>query len=106
QMVALMLPTGPGYFYSFIGVLLAGGVPVPIYPPARPSQIEEHLRRHAGILSNALAVMLVTVPEAKSVARLLQSQVETLRAVVTVEELAVSGRQAPGYALQAGQIAL
>lgn len=106
QMVALMLPTGCDYFHSFFGVLLAGGVPVPIYPPARPSQIEEHLRRHAGILSNALAVMLVTVPEAKPVARLLRAQVETLRTVVTVEELAVSGRQAPGYALQAGQIAL
>jgi acyl carrier protein len=105
QSVALMLPTGRDYFRSFFGVLLAGGVPVPIYPPARPSQIEDHLRRHAGILSNALAAMLVTVPEAKAVARLLQAQVETLRAVVTADELAGAG-QAPGYALQPGQLAL
>jgi len=40
------------------------------------------------------------------VARLLQAQVETLRAVVTTDELAVVERPAPGYALQAGQIAL
>src|SRR5574340_472694 len=93
------------YFRCFFGVLLAGGVPVPIYPPTRPSQIEDHLRRHAGILSNALAAMLVTVPEAKPVARLLQAQVESLRAVLTVEELTHSGK-APGYALQPGQIAL
>lgn len=106
QSVALMLPTGRDYFRSFFGVLLAGGVPVPIYPPARASQIEDHLRRHAGILSNALAAMLITVPEAKAVARLLQAQVETLRAVVTADELAVSGQQAPDYALQPGQIAL
>ena len=106
QSVALMLPTGRDYFRCFFGVLLAGGVPVPIYPPARPSQIEDHLRRHAGILSNALAAMLITVPEAKPVARLLKAQVETLHAVVTADELSQPGRPAPGYALQAGQIAL
>ena len=106
QSVAIMLPTGRDYFRCFFGVLLAGGVPVPIYPPARPSQIEDHLRRHAGILSNALAAMLITVPEAKPVARLLQAQVETLRVVATADELAVAGQQAPGYVLQAGQLAL
>ena len=39
QTVAIMLPTGSDYFLSFFGILLAGGVPVPIYPPVRPSQI-------------------------------------------------------------------
>ena len=87
QTVAIMLPTGGDYFLSFFGVLLAGGVPVPIYPPVRPSQIEEHLRRHARLLDNAQAVALVTVPEAKLVARLLQTQVQDLRHVVTVAEL-------------------
>ena len=28
-------PPGVDYFFSFFGILLAGGVPVPIYPPAR-----------------------------------------------------------------------
>ncbi|MBA2658785.1 MAG: AMP-binding protein [Nitrosospira sp.] len=105
QSVAIMLPTSRDYFCCFFGALLAGGVPVPIYPPARLSQLEDHLRRHAGILSNALAAVLVTVPEAKPVARLLQAQVETLRTVATVAELRVPG-QAPGYAGQGGQVAL
>ena len=87
QTVALMLPTGADYFLGFFGILLAGGVPVPIYPPVRPSQLEEHLRRHARLLSNAQTVALITVPEAKLVARLLQSQVEELRHVVTVADL-------------------
>ncbi len=87
QTVAIMLPTGSDYFLSFFGILLAGGVPVPIYPPMRPSQIEEHLRRHARLLDNAQAVALITVPEAKLVARLLQTQVADLRHVVTVAEL-------------------
>ena len=87
QTVAIMLPTGSDYFLSFFGILLAGGAPVPIYPPVRPSQIEEHLRRHARLLDNAQTVALITVPEAKLVARLLQTQVETLRHVATVAEL-------------------
>jgi len=87
QTVAIMLPTGAGYFLSFLGILLAGGVPVPIYPPVRPSQIEEHLRRHARLLNNAQAMALITVPEAKLVARLLQAQVESLQHILTAEEL-------------------
>jgi len=87
QTVALMLPTSRDYFFGFFGILLAGGVPAPIYPPTRPSQIEDHLRRHARILSNAEAVLLLTIPEAKPVARLLKSQVETLRHISTVAEL-------------------
>ncbi len=90
QSVAIMLPTSRDYFYCFYGILLAGGVPVPIYPPARLSQIEDHLRRHAGILNNALASILITVPEAKAVARLLKSHVEGLHSVTTVQELSVS----------------
>lgn len=89
QSVAIMLPTSRDYFYCFYGILLAGGVPVPIYPPARLSQIEDHLRRHAGILNNALASILITVPEAKAVARLLKSHVEGLHSVTTVQELSV-----------------
>ena len=50
-------------------------IPVPIYPPARASQLEDHVRRHTGILANAQAVLLVTVPEAMVVARLLQARV-------------------------------
>jgi acyl-CoA synthetase (AMP-forming)/AMP-acid ligase II len=53
QMVAIMLPTSLDFFYSFYGILLAGGVPVPLYPPARLSQIEDHLRRQASILDSA-----------------------------------------------------
>ena len=105
QSVAIMLPTSREYFCCFFGILLAGGVPVPIYPPARLSQIGDHLRRQAGILSNAIAAMLITVPEAKPVARLLQAQVESLRVVVTADELSHAGR-APGIPLKTENIAL
>ena len=85
--VAIMLPTSRAYFDAFAGVLLAGAVPVPIYPPARPSQLADHLRRHAGILANARAALLVTVPEAVPLGHLLRSNVESLRHVIVPESL-------------------
>ncbi|MCL4823677.1 MAG: AMP-binding protein, partial [Anaerolineales bacterium] len=87
QAVALMLPTGKDYLASFFGVLLAGGVPVPIYPPARLAQIEDHLKRHARILDNAQAVRIVTVPQAKAVAALLRARVPSLAEIVTPGEI-------------------
>ena len=91
QSVAIMLPTSPEYFSTYFGILMAGAIPVPIYPPARPSQLEDHVRRHTGILDNAQAVALVTVPESTVVARLLQARVPGLRRVVTPQQLAASG---------------
>jgi len=91
QMVAIMLPTSLDFFYSFYGVLLAGGVPVPLYPPARLSQIEDHLRRQASILDSARASILITVAEGQRLARLLGAQVEGLRSIVTVQELSSGG---------------
>ncbi len=87
QAVALMLPTGRDYLACFFGALLAGGIPVPIYPPARLAQIEDHLKRHARILDNAQAVFIVTVPQAKTVAALLREQAPGLREIVTPEEI-------------------
>jgi acyl carrier protein len=85
--VALMLPTSLDFFAAFFGALYAGAVPVPIYPPARLSQIEEHLRRQAVILRNAGAGLLVMVPEARRMAVLLRGQVDTLRAIESVADL-------------------
>jgi 1-acyl-sn-glycerol-3-phosphate acyltransferase len=100
QTVAIMLPTGRDFFSSFYGVLLAGGVPVPIYPPARLSQIEDHLRRQASILGSARTSMLITVPEGQRLARLLGAQVGGLRRVVTVQELSSGGESYAAPRLQ------
>lgn len=90
--VALMLPTSRGYLHAFFGALLAGAIPVPIYPPTRPSQLEEHVHRHAGILSNAAADTLVTFQEARTVARLLKTRVPTLRNILSISELSQGRR--------------
>ena len=87
QAVAIMLPTCPEYFPVYVGILRAGGIPVPIYPPAHLAQVEEHVRRHVGILCNARAVLLVTIPEARTVAWLLRVHVPSLGKVVSAQEL-------------------
>jgi len=91
--VALMLPTGIDYLFAFYGVLLAGGVPVPIYPPVRRAQLEEHLRRQGRILANCEAAVLITTADALRVARLLTAAVASLGSVTTVEELGAHGAQ-------------
>jgi 1-acyl-sn-glycerol-3-phosphate acyltransferase len=89
--VALMLPTGEEFFVAFFGILYAGATPVPIYPPMQRARIEEHLGRQAGILKNAGASLLITVPVALHVAALLKGLVPTLGAVVSVENLTQNG---------------
>ena len=88
QTVAIMLPTCREYLFCFYGVLLAGGIPVPLYPPARLATIEDHMTRHIGILKSAGASIMVTIPEAKALAWLLRAQVESLRAVLVPADFA------------------
>jgi acyl carrier protein len=91
ESIALMLPTGPQYFMAFMGVLLCGCVPVPIYPPAEASQLEEHIRRHAKLLRNARVVAMLTDESVHGVGRLLQANVPCLRRVETAALLVGEG---------------
>ena len=95
QAVAIMLPTCLDFFRAFFGILLAGGIPVPLYPPARPSQVEEHLRRQGGILKNCGATLLITSGEIKPLARLVQAQVDNLEHLATVPELRIEKAAPP-----------
>jgi fatty-acyl-CoA synthase len=85
--VAIMLPTSPEFFYAFTGTLLAGAVPVPIYPPFRADRIEEYAARQEAILRNAEARLLITFHQAERVARLLKPRVPSLAGVVNASRL-------------------
>ncbi|MFZ2314186.1 MAG: AMP-binding protein [Gammaproteobacteria bacterium] len=87
ETVAIMLPTHPGFFYTFYGVLLAGGIPVPIYPPFRMHMLEAYAKTEAHILSNAEVRLLVTFDEAEKLGHLLQGFVPSLKKVTTMQEL-------------------
>lgn len=106
EAVAMMLPTGFDFFRAFMGVLIAGAVPVPIYPPLRASQIEDHLRRQTGILVNARAVLLLSDESALPAARILKASVPSLRAAFTLTRLQGSGSAEPSAVHQSQDTAL
>lgn len=103
--VSLILPTCRDYFFSFLGVQLAGGIPVPLYPPTRWTSSGDHLRRHCAILSNCASPILITVPEGRQLAQLLRSRVEPLREITTVAELSSSSSRYREPALHGGSTA-
>lgn len=58
--VALVLPTCPGFVECLFGVLCAGAIPVPLYPPVRLGKMEEYHRRTAAMLRSVDAALVVT----------------------------------------------
>jgi len=93
--VALMLPTSRSFFVSYAGVLLAGAIPVPIYPPFRADRIEEYASRQSAILNNAEVCLLLTFRRAEAVARLLKPRVRSLESVVDADRLIEAADKAP-----------
>jgi fatty-acyl-CoA synthase len=89
--VALVLPTGLDFLRSFLGILLARAVPVPVYPPVRLDRLQEYAARQFGILADAGVRLLVTIPRVRLVMDLLKPAVPTLADVVTADELAAAG---------------
>ena len=53
ERVALVYPTCFEFFDAFFGALLAGAVPVPLYPPVRLGRLDEYHRRTASMLRAA-----------------------------------------------------
>ncbi len=87
ESVALMLPTGAEFFFCFAGVWMAGGVPVPMYPPFRADRIEEYAARQEGILRNAEARFLVTFQQVERLARMLGPRVPSLIGLLDAAQL-------------------
>ena len=93
--VALMLPTSRAFFVSYAGILLAGAIPVPIYPPFRADRIEEYAARQSAILNNAEVCLLLTFRRAEAVAKLLRPRVHSLAEVADAEKLIEAADKAP-----------
>jgi fatty-acyl-CoA synthase len=58
--VALVLPTCPEFVECFFGILCAGAIPVPLYPPLRLGKLDEFHRRTTAMLKVVNAAMVVT----------------------------------------------
>ncbi len=95
ETVALMLGTERTYFEAFFGVMLAGAIPVPLYPPFRRDELLEYMRRQQAILRNAGARVLLTFAEAERLTPLIRARVPSLTTITTVERSATHGASAP-----------
>jgi len=73
ERVVLVFPTGPEFFDAFFGALLAGAVPVPLYPPVRLGRLAEYHRRTARMIELAGARLVLAD---RRVRRLLGATVE------------------------------
>jgi len=100
ETVAIMLPTSESFFFTFFGVILAGAIPVPIYPPFRPDQIEEYAKREARILQSAQARLLITFSQAELLSKMLCNFIPSLLGAVTVENLQVKEGELPEVIIQ------
>jgi len=85
--VAIILPPGPEFFFAFHGAILAGAVPVPLYPPFRADRIAEYLEKESTILRNADPSALLCDERIAPVATMLQGRVPSLKAVRTVASI-------------------
>ena len=85
--VALMLRTERAFFSAFFGILMAGCVPVPMYPPFRADRIEDYAQRQVRILRNADAKLMITFAEVERIATLLTGQAPSLESILTVNRL-------------------
>ncbi len=91
--VAILLASPEEFLHAFCGVQLAGGIPVPIYPPARPDRIEEYVGGQLRILRNAGVRMLISFDRLRPVAQVLRVNLPGLIDVTTVAALrAARGR--------------
>jgi len=87
ERVALVYPTGEGFFDAFFGSLLAGAVPVPLYPPVRLGRLAEYSARTAAMLEAVGTRLVLADP---GVRRLLGEAVERARPALgcrTLDEL-------------------
>ncbi|MFH1176347.1 MAG: AMP-binding protein [Acidobacteriota bacterium] len=84
--VALVLPTSPAFMDAYFGVLLAGAVPVPLYPPVRLGRLAEYHAATAGMIGAVEARLVLADARTRA---LLGQTVERSRPPLGYHEVAV-----------------
>ncbi len=85
--VVVMLPTGREFAYVYFGILIAGGVPVPVSQPAGTSQIEKYLDNLSHIIHDCEARFFVTYDKIKLIAGSLMSIRDLVNGFILTDEI-------------------
>ncbi|MCC7237020.1 MAG: AMP-binding protein [Bryobacterales bacterium] len=91
--VAILLPNGEEFLYAFYGVILAGAVPMPLFPPADATRLCEYMERQANLLRKSGARFLIAFEQVRSLARMLRVSVPNVTGVAQVSTLLELGRR-------------
>jgi fatty-acyl-CoA synthase len=86
--LALVIPDGDEFVMSFLGALFAGIVPVPIYPQLSFKNIDSYHDTLGHIAHASGAQMLLTTSTTKPFVDPIAQRAQTLRAIVTIDDLA------------------
>jgi len=100
---AIVLPTSPRFYDAFFGAILAGAIPVPLYPPVRLGRLDEFHARTSAMVGACGARIVLTE---RRVRRLLGEAIERSRPAlgcIALEDL--EGRDAEPVARDADDIA-
>ena len=106
ERVALIFPTGSGFFAALFGILAAGAVPVPLYPPVRLGRLAEYHRRTARMIELVGAQLVLAD---RRIRRILGETVERARPALgcrTLAELPAAAPLAAAVAVDPAELAL
>ena len=76
--IVIILPTGSDFFASFWGTLLAGAVPVPIYPPIRLHRMHDYQSYLKTIVQKSEAHVILTNSDIYPLVRFVQRQIRDM----------------------------
>ena len=86
--VALVIPDGDEFVLSFLGAIYAGVVPVPMYPQLSFKNVDSYHETVAHITRASGAKLLLTTQATLPFVDPVKARVDTLRGLITVDELA------------------
>lgn len=93
--VALVFATEHSFFFAFFGVLLAGAVPVPLYPPVRLGRLEEFHVRTAGLLRSVGARLVLVSSRIRKILGQAIDRADPELGCLVLEELPSGDRSLP-----------
>ena len=93
--VVLVLPTERAFYEAFWGLLWAGAVPVPIYPPVRLGRLEDYLHSFTALLADSGARLVITDELIRPLLRGGETPTPDAPILVTPDELSGGEAAAP-----------
>ena len=85
--VVVMLPTSANFAYIYFGILMAGGVPVPVSQPAGTSNIAKYLDNLTHIIRDCEGKFFITYEKIKAIAGSLMNIADLVKGFILDNEI-------------------